>query len=179
MNFEGMPLLTRIAIWYVLCWYNMLKYVWFHGWIGIKWQMFKKKFFFNGFYFWERETHEHELRRGREREGDTESEAGSRLWTVSTEPNTGLELTNHEIMTWAEVGHLTDWATQVPLKWQILGNIHHGRAFLANCQSFVWSYTELQVYGRSELLKCRKGTASGHITVSFGGLKTKCQGLTL
>ena len=35
----------------------------------------------------------------REREGDTESEAGSRLPAVSTEPNTGLELTNWEIMT--------------------------------------------------------------------------------
>ena len=39
----------------------------------------------------------------REREGDTESEAGSRLWAVSTEPDTGLELTSCEIMTWGEV----------------------------------------------------------------------------
>ena len=52
---------------------------------------------------------------GAEREGDTESEAGSRLWTVSTEPDAGLELMNREIMTWAEVRCLTDWATQVPL----------------------------------------------------------------
>ena len=37
--------------------------------------------------------------RGAEREGDTESEAGSRLPAVSTEPNTGLELTSGEIMT--------------------------------------------------------------------------------
>ena len=36
---------------------------------------------------------------GAEREGDTESEAGSRLRTVSTEPDAGLELTNREIMT--------------------------------------------------------------------------------
>ena len=36
---------------------------------------------------------------GAEREGDTESEAGSRVQAVSTESNTGLELTNHEIMT--------------------------------------------------------------------------------
>ena len=34
-----------------------------------------------------------------EREGDTESKVGSRLWVVSTEPNAGLKLTNHEIMT--------------------------------------------------------------------------------
>ena len=47
-----------------------------------------------------------------EREGDTECEAGSRLWAVSTEPDVGLELVKREIMTWAEVGHLTDWATQ-------------------------------------------------------------------
>ena len=49
------------------------------------------------------------------RGGDTESEAGSRLWAVNTEPDAGLELTNHEIMTWAEVRPLTDWATQAPL----------------------------------------------------------------
>ena len=51
-----------------------------------------------------------------QREGDTESETGSRLWAVSTEPDTGLELTDCEIMTWAEVGPLTDWATQAPQK---------------------------------------------------------------
>ena len=34
-----------------------------------------------------------------EREGDTESEAGSRLRAVSAEPDAGLELTNHVIMT--------------------------------------------------------------------------------
>ena len=36
---------------------------------------------------------------GAEREGDRESEAGSRLRAVSTEPDTGLELTEGEIMT--------------------------------------------------------------------------------
>ena len=34
----------------------------------------------------------------REREGDTESEAGSRLWSDSTEPNMGLKLINRKIM---------------------------------------------------------------------------------
>ena len=34
-----------------------------------------------------------------QREGDTQSEAGSRLQAVSTEPDTGLEPTNSEIMT--------------------------------------------------------------------------------
>ena len=38
-------------------------------------------------------------RGGAEREGDTESEAGSRLQAVSTEPDAGLELTDHQIMT--------------------------------------------------------------------------------
>ena len=36
---------------------------------------------------------------GAEKEEDTESEAGSRLQAVSKEPNTRLELPNHEIMT--------------------------------------------------------------------------------
>ena len=36
---------------------------------------------------------------GAEREGDTESEAGSRLRAVSTEPDPGLEPTNREIVT--------------------------------------------------------------------------------
>ena len=35
----------------------------------------------------------------REREGNTESEAGSRLLAVSTEPVVGLELTNRKITT--------------------------------------------------------------------------------
>ena len=37
-------------------------------------------------------------RGGAEREGDTESEAGSRLRAVGTEPDTGLEPTDREIM---------------------------------------------------------------------------------
>ena len=45
-----------------------------------------------------RET-EYEWGRGREREGDTESEAGSRLLAVSTEPDMGLEPVDCEIMT--------------------------------------------------------------------------------
>ena len=73
----------------------------------------KKNFFFNILFIFETET-EHEWGRGREREGDTESEAGSRLWAISPEPDAGLELTDREIVTWAEVGRLTDWATQAP-----------------------------------------------------------------
>ena len=47
-------------------------------------------------------------RGGAERGGDTESEAGSRLRAVSTEPDAGLKLTNCEIMTRAEVRSSTD-----------------------------------------------------------------------
>ena len=36
---------------------------------------------------------------GAEREGDTESEAGSRPQAISIEPEAGLELTDHEVMT--------------------------------------------------------------------------------
>ena len=54
-------------------------------------------------------------RGGAEREGDTELEAGSRFWAISSEPDARLELTDREIVTWAEVGRLTDWATQAPL----------------------------------------------------------------
>ena len=66
-------------------------------------------------YFWGRER-QSMSGGGSEREGDTESEAGSRLWAVSTEPDAGLELTDPEIMAWAEVGRSTDWATQAPRK---------------------------------------------------------------
>ena len=43
-----------------------------------------------------------------EEEADAESEAGSRLWAVSTKLDAGLELKDHEIMTWAQVGLLTE-----------------------------------------------------------------------
>ena len=72
-------------------------------------------FFYVYLFLRERETERQSMSwGGAEREGDTESEAGSRLWVVSTEPDMGLD-TNYEITTWAEVRHLTDWATQVPL----------------------------------------------------------------
>ena len=51
---------------------------------------------------------------GAEREGDTESETGSRLRAISPEPEAGLELTPRD-RDLAEVGCLTDCATQAPL----------------------------------------------------------------
>ena len=54
-------------------------------------------------HFWERQTERDSMiGGGAEREGDTESNAGSKLHADSTQPNTGLKLTNLEIMTWAE-----------------------------------------------------------------------------
>ena len=50
--------------------------------------------------------------RGRERGRHRIWVTGSRIRAVSTEPDVGLELTNCEITTWAEVGRLTVWATQ-------------------------------------------------------------------
>ena len=55
----------------------------------------------------ERET-QSVSRGGAERDGDTESETGSRLLAVSTEPEVGFEPTNREITTQAEVGCPTD-----------------------------------------------------------------------
>ena len=51
---------------------------------------------------------------GAEREGDTESETGSRLRAISPEPDVGLEHTDRKIVTGAKVGRLTDRATQAP-----------------------------------------------------------------
>ena len=75
---------------------------------------FKKFLMFICLFIWERQR-QNESGLGAEREEDTESEAGSRLRAVSTETDVGLEPTSWEIMTWAEVGRSTSWATQVPL----------------------------------------------------------------
>ena len=75
-------------------------------------------FFFLMFIYerdWKREREKQRWAGEGQIERETESEAGSRLWDISTEPDMGLELMNHDIMAWAEAGHLTDWATQVPL----------------------------------------------------------------
>ena len=55
---------------------------------------------------------------GAERKRDTESEAGpGSEQAVSAESDAGLEPTNCEIMTWAQVGHLADWATHTGSFW--------------------------------------------------------------
>ena len=53
---------------------------------------------FNVYYVFLRETDRAQAGEG-QREGDTESEAGSRLRAVSAEPDAGLEPTSREIMT--------------------------------------------------------------------------------
>ena len=75
----------------------------------------KKKFFFKSLFIFERERERQRASGGgAEREGDTKSEAGSRLRAVGTQPDAGLEPTNREIVTGAEVGRFTDRATQAP-----------------------------------------------------------------
>ena len=51
-----------------------------------------------------------------QREGETQNpkQAPGSDPSAQTEPDAGLELMNSEIVTWAEVGRSTDWATQVP-----------------------------------------------------------------
>ena len=60
-------------------------------------------------YFWGRERERERERTsggGAEREKDRRSKAGSAL--SAPQPDAGLQLTNHKIMTQAEVRHLTD-----------------------------------------------------------------------
>ena len=67
-----------------------------------------KIFFFYIYLFLRNRVRQSMSRGGVEREGDTESEADSRLRAVSPEPDAGLEPTNREIVTRAEVGRSTD-----------------------------------------------------------------------
>ena len=69
-------------------------------------------YFFN-VYFWERER-QTDRQGGAEWEGDTESEAGSRLSAVSTEPESGAPTHKTQDVTWAKVGRLANWATWFP-----------------------------------------------------------------
>ena len=73
-------------------------------------KLFLIKKFLNVLFIFETESLS---RGGAEREGDRESEAGFMLTAESL--MRGLN-SQTEIMTWAEVGHLTNWATQVPQK---------------------------------------------------------------
>ena len=48
------------------------------------------------------------------KQGSGRERIPSRLHSVSAEPDVGLEPINYEIMSWAQVGHLTNLATQAP-----------------------------------------------------------------
>ena len=58
--------------------------------------------------------------------GEGQKERERERNTDSAEPDAGLELKNHEIATWAEVRHLTNWPTQAPL-------MFHFRLLLIGC----------------------------------------------
>ena len=79
------------------------------------------KFFFNIFYLFlgQRET-EHERGRGRERE---RHRIGNRLQPLSHQPRAQHRARTHgpRDRDLAEVGRLTDCATQAPLGWKVLG----------------------------------------------------------
>ena len=77
---------------------------------------------------------------GTEREGDTESETGSRRRAVSPEPNVGLKSTDCEIMTWVEAWSSTDWATQVPHVIPILNHGRHQLFFLSMYMNILFTW---------------------------------------
>ena len=60
-----------------------------------------------------------------QKEKETKSKADSRLWAVSIEPDVGPEPMSREIMTWAKLRSLTDWATLVPLNRHILNDNYY------------------------------------------------------
>ena len=75
------------------------------------------------------------------RQGRGRERVGKRIWRElcadSREPNIGLELTNHKIMTWGEVRLSTDWTTQATLE-------------------FVWNHKRPQI--AKEILKKKNKT---------------------
>ena len=76
---------------------NVSNWFWANGGIYLFIYLFSTFFI----YFWDRERQSMNGG-GAEREGDTESETGSRLRAISPEPDAGLELTDREIVTWLQ-----------------------------------------------------------------------------
>ena len=90
-------------------------------------------------YFWERET-ERELGRSRKK---GIHRIRSRFQALSCQrrawwPDVGLELMNPEIMTWPEVGRLTDWATQVSLEMSFKMDPYIELPFAPNFEESIW-----------------------------------------
>ena len=76
-------------------------------------------------YFRERER-QRGNKGGAEREGDTESQAGSRHWAISTEPKAGLKLTNERWdrdLSWSQTLNQRSHPG-APMIWAFLVNIH-------------------------------------------------------
>ena len=73
------------------------------------WATLAAHLLFLSLFIWERQS---ENGGGAEREGVQRIQNG--LCVDSRQLDAGLELMNCEIMTWAEVGSLTNWATQAP-----------------------------------------------------------------
>ena len=76
------------------------------------------KHFFKCLFIFERERERmHVSRGGTEREREKEEDGIWRwLSANSRQPHVGLQLMNLEIMTWAEVRHLTDWPLRRPIQ---------------------------------------------------------------
>ena len=65
-----------------------------------QWLFFFFNFFFQHLFIFGTERQSIMNGGGAEREGDTESETGSRLRAISPEPDAGLKLTDRKIVTW-------------------------------------------------------------------------------
>ena len=92
-------------------------------------------------FIFERQT-EHEWGRGRE-QGRHRIWSRLRLWAVvSTEHDVGLEPMEWEIMTWAEIGQLTEWVTHEInyFDQELLRKAHSAQGFLrlAGCGLVLW-----------------------------------------
>ena len=96
------------------------------------------------------------LRQEAEREGQR---IQSRFCADSSEPDTGLELMTHEIMTWREVRHLTHWATQAPLSRRLTENWKKKKFWatfytILKCKKHLHWWMKKEIYSSICLKKC-------------------------
>ena len=84
--------------------------------------------------------------------GESRMRGGHRIWRClcvdSRDPVVGLEPMNHEIMTWAEIGCLTNWDTQGPLRFffvNLLISLHF-QDLLRTPNSFYLCEFQLLIY---------------------------------
>ena len=79
-----------VLYWFITIWIYYLDRNWIYNFYF---------YFFNVYSFLRYRERQSMSGGGAEKEGDTESKTGSRLWAVSTEPDVRLQLTDCEIMT--------------------------------------------------------------------------------